>query len=159
MMIYKILLGLLLCIGFCQRLPAREYDFKLFTFDEVNKLRQSSVLKRIKILEKVTNRYEKIIVNYVKMRNYKNAIEHSSKMIDVLDYALEDIRLCIENCQLRNKKELRKYEVSLRKNLSHLKGAKKAVPYQIKEDFDPLIGKLTYCRTLLFKFINNMDAE
>lgn len=137
----------------------REYDFDLFTFDQVNALRRASLLDRFKIYQNVTAQYAKDISNAVKMRNYAKAERLSGKLYQVLEYMLEDVRLVMEDPDKRNKKELRKCEVELRKSMSRLRGAQRAVPYEHSDVFDPVLERMTYCRRLLFRFINKLDGE
>jgi len=137
----------------------RVYDFELFTYDEVNKLRQRKPKDRMKIYQKVYDRYSRNISNAVKMRNYTKALKLSDEYTRVLDYILDDIAICAEDPDNRNNKRLRQCEVGFRKNLQKVRGAAKALPYRYQDDMEQLIIKLKYCRTILFRFINEVDEE
>jgi hypothetical protein len=142
-----------------QTATTRDYDFNIFTFDQVNDLRRSSLLDRFDIYREVTADYSKDISNAVKMRNYNKAVRECDRLHKVLDYVLEDIRAVVENPDKRNKKELRKCEVELRKNMSLLRGAQRAVSFDHRTEFDPVLEQMAYCRRLLFRFINKLDGE
>jgi len=142
-----------------ERAVLREYDFELFTFGQVNDLRRASLLDRFEIYQEVTTDYAKDVSNAVKMRNYDRAARLSDKLNRVLEYVLEDVRRVMENPDNRNKKELRKCEVEFRKNLSRIRGAQRAVPYEHAGAFDAVLERMTYCRRLLFRFINKLDGE
>jgi hypothetical protein len=159
----KILAAVLILTGLAaaqETPPSRDYDFDLFTFDQVNDLRRASLVDRFDIYREVTADYCGDISNAVNMRNYNKAVRLSGKLNKVLEYyVLEDIRRVMEIPDKRNKKELRKCEVELRKNMSLLRGAQRAVAYDLRPEFDPVLEKMAYCRRLLFRFINKLDGD
>ena len=150
---YTLLFSFLVGIGF-----ASEYDATLFKFDEVNKLRRLPPHKRMDLFRKILDRRTRRIGMAVQMRNYERSMELNRQLDRVLEYVLEDIRVCLEEPKMKDKRQLRKCEVSFRKNITTLKGARRAVPFAHREHFDPVIQKLSYCRKLLFNFINGLNG-
>ncbi len=140
-------------------MAAQQYDFKVFTYEEVNHLRQASPLKRMDILRDVVERYSQSVGRAVRMRNYDRMGRTVENMNKLMDYVRDDIGICVDNPDFRNKKELRKFEITLRKSIYQLKGIQRAVPYRFRDQFDPVIRELTFSRRVLFRFINNLDKD
>jgi hypothetical protein len=138
---------------------ARDYDFRLFTYDEVNHLRQSSLLERMKIFGKVLDRYGSDLQHAVQMRNYQRMASLADNLDQVLDYVLEDVRLCTQDEKLRNNKHLRKSEIGLREMATLLRGLQRAVPSAWQGKIDAPMRKLIYGRRQLFNFINRVNEE
>lgn len=137
----------------------RDYDFRILTYDEVNKLRQSPVIDRIKVFGGVLDRYGDEMQREIQMLNYPKMAATASDLEAVMDYVLEDIRACTQNEKLRNHKQLRKFEISLREKISLLTGLQRALPLAWREKLDAPIRKMVYGRRQLFNFINRLDQE
>jgi hypothetical protein len=150
---------ILLVLAMAAAARGREYDFRIFSYDEVNKLRQSSPVQRIKIYEGVLDRYGTDIQHSVQMLNYKRMATLAADLEAVMDYVLEDIRACAANEKLRNNKQLRKFEIFLREQISLLTGIQRALPLAWREKLDPPLRKMVYGRRQLFNFINRLDQE
>ncbi len=150
---------LLLVLAMTAAACGRDYDFRILTYDEVNKLRQSSVVARIKIFDGVLDRYGDQLQHEIQMLNYQKMAATAADLEAVMDYVLEDIRTCTGNDKLRNNKQLRKFEISLREQISLLTGMQRALPLAWREKLDPPLRKLTYGRRQLFNFINHLDQE
>jgi len=138
---------------------ARDWDYSLFTFEEVNKLRQSTPTNRLKVYSVTVGRYMNEIQHAVQMRNYERMRKQADALDQVMDWVLEDVRNCLEVEKHRNNKNLRNFEILLRKSLSLLGAIERSVPYNYQEELQPLTRKMTYARSLLFKFINRLDEE
>lgn len=152
-------LWVLLILAMAAAAFGRDYDFRLLTYDEVNKLRQSSLVDRIKIFDGVLDRYGDQLQHDIQMLNYQKMAATANDLEAVMDYVLEDIRACTENEKLRNNKVLRKFEISVRRDISLLNGLQRALPYAWREKLDPPIRKMVYGRRQLFNFINRLDQE
>ena len=150
---------ILLVLAMAAAARGRDYDFRILTYDEVNKLRQSSVVERIKVFDGVLNRYGDQLQHDIQMLNYQKMAATANDLEAVMDYVLEDIRACTQDEKLRNNKVLRKFEISLRGNISLLSGLQRALPLAWREKLDPPVRKMVYGRRQLFNFINRLDQE
>ena len=157
LLVFGIVLGIV--AGFAAAALPRDYDFRLFTYDEANKLRQVKLLDRMKTYDRVLDRYGYQLQHFAQMRNYKEMGDWAAMLDGVMDYILEDIRLCVADEKLRNNKQLRKSEIALRSKGSLIRGLQRSVPLVWQEKFDPALRKMTYGRRLLFNFINHVDQE
>ena len=151
--------SMLLVLGMAAAAGGRDYDFRILTYDEVNKLRQSPVVDRIKIFGGVLDRYGGELQHDIQMLNYQRMSSTAADLEAVMEYVLEDIRACTENEKLRNNKQIRKFEISLREKISLLTGLQRALPFALREKLDPPLRKLIYGRRQLFNFINHLDQE
>ena len=135
----------------------RDFAPKLYSFDDFNKLRQVQPLERIKIYERVVCRAVIQVQRAVTMRNYQEMERELEYLANILDDVLVDVRFCLEDSRNRKQRVLRKFEISLRRNLTELSGVQKALPLAWRDNMETSIKKMFYCRRLIFNFINSQE--
>ncbi len=148
----KIVLIFLLVI-FSFFLYSQDYDFSVFTFDEVNTLRQVKPIKRLRIYRKVILKYSGKMTFSLNFLNYKRVESLNDKLEKVLMYTTRDLLRCISDKRNRTNPHIRYLYQALVVCTERLKGVKRGLPPERKDMVDDTYKKSKYLKGLLQKYI------
>ncbi len=151
-MVKKGIILIFFIIFFIEVFPS-DYDFSVFTFEEVNTLRQVKPIDRLRIYRKAICRYSKKMVFSMNFLDFKDVEILNEKLSKVFKYTTGDLVKCIDDRKNRSNPRILNLYRCLIVCQDRLKGVEGGLPEGKKDMVKGTLNRCKFLKKRLQKFI------
>ncbi len=151
-MVKKGIILIFFIILFIEVFPS-DYDFSVFTFEEVNTLRQVKPIKRLRIYRKAICKYSQKMVFSMNFLDFKKVEVLNEKLVRVFKYTTGDLVKCIQNRENRSNTNILDLYRCFVVCEDRLKGVQNGLPEKKKNMVKNSLNKCKFLKRQLRGFI------